>query len=630
MKSLFVIMVRAHVLSYTGPLKSMPTKILPRKPGASPSELKTWKRLLPHFQDSDLAYLASLYRQFLDPGDAVPLKIGSNFFPSALLSPGKRRELLGLVRYEDIARRPRRYLKPAGTVRLTLNPMNGGIGSSIRRGAYLKRLWRELGRRGPAEQGAKGSDLHFEARLGGRKVKVSVSEAKILRALRESSRFARVTIEQLASSETERSVRRLFSSRNAYFRSGGPAPWGPKTSDQILKTHPRVRRSRTLVQAALPTVAENGRLTRERVAPGGHGQWGVRLLLRSLSPGFLKPGGPQVAAIYNEDGLNNSVDPLIVGWMVSEKVPVAMISTTKTHLDRKGGQIGVLKDSRGRFRKEILEEAQARASGQEKTFQEMGLTRGEAGGQCFNTNSVLFNYTVLVPFLKDLARAVGRERLAGLLGPKLIRNRKSGFIQLEGALGSCLLNLDGFLSTTEDPRVRRVLGEHGMLDPGGRTRFLRVLNVGPRLRTKFFTPIKTAFDFWLQYTSDLYRVDPASWELVPARPGHAPAISLSGDYEDVTTVLEAFGEPGGPDGRAGMIRLKSLKIRGRVHLAGARLEGRVEIENEGKGVLDLNGRETRTALGRPLTGPLRLKNVGIRAGKSGKLSWKRLFRSGRP
>ena len=462
----------------------------------------------------DARYFFALLEQYRKNRKTPALRIGKNFFPSAVLNAKEKTVLLGARDYGRLLKGKRRYEAAARRVRLTLNPMNGGIGTSLRRDEYLKRAWPLTGRAGPVRLGAKGSDLFFEVRLGGRSGLICISEAKILRAIHERGMYRETVLEELASSDTAPSVRRLLGTQNLFHRLGLRSRWGRMTYSRILSKSTGLALKPVLLQAALPTLNSKGRISVKRKAPGGHGYWGRRFLLSRREDG--------IRAVYNDDGINNRVDPVIVGWMAVERIPLVMLTTTKTAVDKKGGLLGVFKLGAGRYRKEIYEEAQARASGQEKMFEEMGLTKGRRGEQYFNTNTALINHAALSPLMKDLARVLGREKVEEIATPRLIHNRKGEFTQLEGALGSAILNLDGFLQTSKDPAVRRALKDNGMAGKDGRVDFLRILNAGEAHRIRFFTPIKTAEDFHLQFGSGNFRFNVKSWMLEKSEPGSPP------------------------------------------------------------------------------------------------------------
>jgi len=573
--------------------------------------LQIWKERLPNLTDSDLAYLSVLYDQYRNPSPRGPLRIGREFRPSALLSPAERHDLLGAVDYADLLQGEEEYHRWAKNVILTLNPMNGGIGSSVQRESYLSQLWVELGRKGPMVLGAKGSDLYFEVEVKGIRRKLSVSQAKILRAVRESHFYHELRIQQLASTETNESIR-LFMNE--------PSPLEGKTYRQLIAEEANMRWIDPLLQAALPTVDADGHLTDRRLVPGGHGQWGVHLLLLALGVQEPADGKVLIHAIYNEDGINNTVDPIIAGWMAKENVPIIMLTTTKTSIDKKGGLMGVVRTASSQVRKEMMEKAQADQSGEGALFEEMGLTQGEPGAQYFNTNTALLNYSVLGPFLKELSRMICIGELSRVVSPMLIQNKKKQkekegireYVQLEGALCSTLLNLDGYLTDCNRTDVRDLLSRHGFLDGSGRVRFLRIVNVDVCNRARFFTPIKNAFDFWLQFYSDFFHMNTETWSLEPTRPGFIPDVHLSDEYSDVARVLDAFQG-------AKVRELDSLKLFGPVRLGGAALRGKVLIENHSGSLVDFSAPAFLSKIGLPTNGSIELRNVGLSLGADGQI-----------
>ena len=132
-------------------------------------------------------------------------------------------------------------------------------------------------------------------------------------------------------------------------------------------------------------------------------------------------------------------------------------------------------------------------------------------------------------------------------------------------MGSTLMNLD-----------RHWRRRHG-------SPLVHVINVNSANRTRFFSPIKSAFDYFMQFHSDRFRFDSGRMRLENLRPGELPQVSLSKGYEDVETVLETFSG-------ARIRELDELEIRGPVNLRGVTLKGRVRIHNHGTHTLDLSRR----------------------------------------
>src|SRR5437016_1021924 len=91
-------------------------------------ELELWRKKL-GLSDHDARYFRGLYAQRQRGAAGEALKIGQNFFPSALLNREEREKLLGVVEERQLHKKARAYRAAAKNCRLVLNPMNGGIGS---------------------------------------------------------------------------------------------------------------------------------------------------------------------------------------------------------------------------------------------------------------------------------------------------------------------------------------------------------------------------------------------------------------------------------------------------------------------------------------------------------------------
>src|SRR5690606_14642666 len=148
-------------------------------------------------------------------------------------------------------------------------------------------------------------------------------------------------------------------------------------------------------------------------------------------------------------------------------------------------------DSNGEIYVTILEAGQAEKAGQKALFEQIGLSIKERDQIAFfNTNMAIFNFGELAPRLQALVAEVGMQKFREIISPDLIRNGKTQtdtdgvqrrYTQLEGAMGSSLLNLDRYW--------RSRYGEP----------LVRFINVERESRTRFFSPIKTAFDFYMQF-----------------------------------------------------------------------------------------------------------------------------------
>jgi len=80
------------------------------------------------------------------------------------------------------------------------------------------------------------------------------------------------------------------------------------------------------------------------------------------------------------------------------------------------------------------------------------------------------------------------------------RGQLKNYIQLEGTLASVLLNLDGYLSTTDHPKVKDILKRYGFTDLNGNVRFLSIINVDIEKRIKKFSPINARLIIGFSFT----------------------------------------------------------------------------------------------------------------------------------
>ena len=575
------------------------------------SSTEDYLKALPSF---DRAYLKGLYDKFKTP-ESKPLVINDNFRPSALLNKADRERLLGAQEYSELVKNSANK-EEAKNVVLLCNPMNGGLGTGVARIEYLKTIWDQVGRTGPIKIGAKGTDLYFDVTLKGLDEKVSISELKYLQALGTASNYKKVIIQELVNEDSEPFIKGFFGTSYIWDRVDKKKLQDKKRNyAQVIKKTPDIAIHENFIsQAKLPTIdSETNAFTTKHTAPGGHGQLGTMALYDALAYNAsdiedLHERGVYIRAIYNGDGPNNFPDAHIVGWMAREKVPVVMLSTTKLEIDKKGGQLGVETLGNNKSKTQMLELDQAKDSGQEKLFYRVGLPgntgdEGEAYTQYFNTNTALINYSVLGPFLNELRKIIGEEEFAKIITPDLIEKGKEKdgkkFIQLEGALGSALLNLNGLIQTTDNKEIKALLTEHKI------KRILYVVNIDRYQRDNFFTPVKFSYDYWFYAYSDHFKVDNSTWKLKNLKPGHLPGFEEMDEYYlNAQNCIDALD-------RASTIGLNSLSIKGKVHLKNAILEGDVKIISQYPGIVDLNSKKARKRLNQPEQGKIKLDNTVI-------------------
>jgi len=492
--------------------------------------------------------------------------IGENVFPTAIAGKELMRHL-PYVEYETLFKDKERFSEHALRARLWIKKMQAGTGSSITRTTYLADLLNV-----PKEKikiGAKGTDLFIEVkdkRYSGIKKNISLAEVQMLQSIVDSLKgiYSEIIFHDVVSVETKEAVNAIWNT---------PCLFDPaKTYFEYVRSTKGLIRFKESVQEYQQTVDDKGDLSSNRTSPGGHGF----IAVEALCAAYLKDELPEnnhkhlIGVVGNGEDLGSTPDSVIFGWMLQEQIPIVMITTDKTELDMKGGQISLVKDNDG-VHVTIIEKAQAQAAGQLELFEKLGL-RKEDKKSFFNTNVAVFNYEVLVPLIRKLIEEVGEQEFMNIISPDLIQNAKQQkdkdgvvrtYIQLEGAMASSLLNLDRFW--------REHCGKP----------IVHFVNVGKQNRTRFFSPVKTAFDFFIQFHSDRFILDMDTMRLVDKRKGSLPLVELKNAYyNDVNNVLGSFRG-------VSTVDLDELYIEGLVSLNGFRLGGKVEIINKSGKMIDL-------------------------------------------
>ncbi len=449
--------------------------------------------------------------------EAVNLSINtednkSNVFPTAIASDAILKHL-PWSNYEDIKNKYKTTDKVDAC--LWLRKMHGGIGSSIERSSYLKA-------KGIDQIGAKGTDLFINTKNG----EISIAEAQLIQAEKKTESFSEVIYQNILNEDIKDKFEELWTKAD-------------------LK---KVKKFKTLVQTNVPTLDEEGELTLERTAPSGHGLFGYEII-KSIFDETQRPRQKNlICCIGNGEDLSSTPDRSIVNWMLNEDIPICMLTTTKTDIDVKGGQIA-LKKNDDQVYLTIIEKAQAEKSGQLELFSELGLREGDREA-FFNTNLVLLNIDLLLKLFKDSDKEEILERAI----PDLIQNQKvqngKKYIQLEGAIGSSFLNLDKYWREHKNENL------------------VHILNIPTKYRTRFFSPIKSAFDFFIQFHSDRFTFNEETYHLSNNKPGKLPKINLPDDYKDITKVIDDF------EG-ASLLNLDSIKLTKRQSFKNLSLKGNV-------------------------------------------------------
>lgn len=534
--------------------------------------------------DLNFEYFRSLLKRLRAPnsGDKLVLhdpgadQTGKTVAHSAATAPSTLLKHLPVVQHAELVRSGRGYGKAAQSVLLWVKKMQAGTGTSMIRTAYLAD---ELGiEESRVRISAKGLDLFAEVpdrREPARKTKISLAEAQIVQQILDLQRgvVGGVIFHDLVGPETQESVRKIWD-KPSYLNPS-------KSYQELVESTPRLGRSGSTFQAHIPTIDENNKLSFQRVAPGGHAIFGVEGLRAAYRDSERPEAGEKtlIAVISNGEDLSANPDPSIIGWMREERIPIAMVTTDKTEVDFHGGQIALVTRPDNSGYVTIFEQAQAKASDQVDLFEQLGLRPGDHVA-FFNTNMALYNYDVLVPKLKELVAEIGEEEFLDIVTPDLIQNRKEQtdvdgaarkYVQLEGAMGSTLLNLD------------RYWREH-FHEP-----IVHFVNIEKQSRTDFFLPLKSPFDFFMQFYSDHFFFDPSTMRVKNLRPGHLPSNNLKGPhkeesyYKKLKLVLDTFRG-------TSLIDLDELHLKGRVLLSQAALKHRVRIVNRSSELVDITSR----------------------------------------
>jgi len=370
----------------------------------------------------------------------------SDIIPTAIARP-EEFKTLAMQDYSNLPKADSEILKKTT---ITLQKMHAGLGSSVKRDQHLK----ENSKR--SQLGSKGTDLFIPTSEGS----ISIAEAQILQAKQTANKriYKKVNLQEFVNIETQEAVSLLWEGTNHIENCEG------------------FERKDPIFQEMFKTISQDGELTVQRLAPAGHGYFGYKALLECFE-GTVED---EIIAIGNGEDLNSSPDEKIFSWMAKSEIPLCMITTTKTAQDKKGGQISIVKGEGGSDHITIVEKAQAEASDQLAYFEKLGLRAGDKMSY-FNTNIVLINTKALRALIKESMSDVDLESFMEIITPDVIQNTKTQdgkkYIQLEGALGSVMLNFDKYIRINYNKQA------------------VHFLNLDESERSNFFCPIKTMDDF---------------------------------------------------------------------------------------------------------------------------------------
>ena len=338
-------------------------------------------------------------------------------------------------------------------INICICKMHAGLGSSVERMDMLKKYTER------SSLGSKGTDLFIKYDQS----MISIAEAQLRLAMDKQKYYGRVSFLNLVNDETIKAVQAIWKNQH----DGLQKTYENIFSSENLRAYPEIS------QLKMPTI-HKGAVSFERMAPGGHGFLGFYKILEIFRNEVVSD---EIFMIGNGEDLKSTPDEKIISWVSEQEIPIVMITTTKLEKDKKGGQLAIVNEEIPYVT--IVEKAQAEKAGQLDYFEKLGLRKGD-GRSLFNTNIVLINPKALKNIFNKYLK-IDEEKFREILTPDLIKNSKEQdekiFIQLEGAIGSVLLNLDKYFRLQHQCPI------------------VSFLNLAPENRKKFFVPIKKREDF---------------------------------------------------------------------------------------------------------------------------------------
>ena len=134
----------------------------------------------------------------------------------------------------------------------------------------------------------------------------SVSELQLVQAisLEQENSVESVTYTNLVNEETSDVVNEDWEKS-----------FNGKSFHQIFKDSEKLHRGEEIFQKKMPTIAEDGELTTERMAPAGHGFVGVSELIKI----FKAQAPSKITVIGNGEDLNSTPELSLLHWVEKEK-----------------------------------------------------------------------------------------------------------------------------------------------------------------------------------------------------------------------------------------------------------------------------------------------------------------------
>ncbi len=546
----------------------------------------------------------------------------------------------------DIARDPvklMQYIKAAANTSLTWNTLDGGIGESLMREAWLlnkglrvrlkdilKAVYVADAKYQPAlkvlrtaeksgetaniiaalreieklagfdeplrfKMGAKGTDLGRFEKVRGSEYFVGDAESRLLGiiSLAGLKKFSKVAFQPLVNYQSRQSYENLM--KQLYL-------WDIVEGRENVRTYERALEDagvdvlELLDQKDLPKFEiEPGQITglptldsanRDKGQPGGHGQWGLYYMIDFTENAPPQDGLHHVRFFGNGDNRKGGPSSAVVGFMIVEKKPILKITTAATAIDKKGGkEILRIVESHGKVFNVLdqWEEIDAKMNKQLDLFYAAGQRKGfgREGKQRFNTNMFLFNIDLLHPILREMREIVGPDEFLDAIMPVL-------FDKSDKAKG-----IDGKKYVSMDSAIGYVihnLNTFYSTDPrleGLRAKYGAQLLYYMDYGRDIFAPKKGAADQFLQESTDYYsEFAEGIRNFFDAEPGLTPP-----NFNVTDPILNTKNEKVDSKfwneaqhwldsfGFSRVRRMTSFTVEGRVTLQGAEYIGDVQILN---------------------------------------------------
>jgi UTP--glucose-1-phosphate uridylyltransferase len=250
--------------------------------------------------------------------------------------------------------------------------------------------------------------------------------------------------------------------------------------------------------------------------PPGHGDIYPALLTSGMLARLLERGY-RYAFISNSDNLGALLEPRILAWMASERLPYACEVTDRTEADRKGGHIAVLKETGGLILRETAQTPD----------EDMDAFTDVERHPYFHVNNLWVDLRALDELLRERDGVIGLPMIVNEKTVDPADSSSPAVYQLETAMGAAIGVFEG-------------------------ARAIRV----PRSR---FVPVKKTSDL-LVLRSNAYRLaDGARVELADGRDA-APIVELDDEHFKLLADFDAHF-PAGPPSLAAAER---LEVRGDV------------------------------------------------------------------